>query len=250
MKPVIGITVNYSYNGDSECAEGIGVAGQEWQLLADDYVTAVLRAGGVPVMLPVVRDQEVMKEMLGSVDGVLFSGGSDVDPQLFGQTTFGKTGAVIAERDAQEAAMVEYVVNQTQKPVLGICRGIQIINAALGGTLLQHVPDAGFHNHTLTMYPRYMASHKVDIVPDSILAKAVGTEKLATNSFHHMAVDACAPCLKVVARSEDGVSEAVELAENPNGRYLLAVQWHPEMMSAVNPTQQAIINSFVQACQK
>lgn len=248
MKPVIGITVNYSYNGDSECAEGIGAPGQEWQLLADDYVTAVVRAGGIPVMLPVVRDNEVLKEMLEKVDGVLFSGGSDVDPQLYGQTTAGKTGAIIKERDDQEVFMVDYVVNQTKKPVMGICRGIQVLNAVLGGTLIQHIPDAGFNNHTLVMYPRKMASHKVNVVPGSILHGIVGTEKLPVNSFHHMAVEEVAPCLKMVAQSEDGVVEAVELADNKDGRFFLATQWHPEMMSSVNETQQAIINAFVNAC--
>lgn len=247
MKPIIGITVNYSYKGDSPYAEGIGAPGQEWQLLADDYITAVVRAGGVPLMLPVVRDNpELLKNMVDLVDGVLFSGGSDVDPQMYGQTTTGKTGGIIVERDEHEKFLVDYVVNHTSKPVLGVCRGIQIINAVMGGTLVQHVPDVA-NDHTLTMYPRTAVSHTVVVAEDSILSGIVGPGKLGVNSFHHMAVDACAPGLKVVARSEDGITEAIEF-ENQDDRFFLAVQWHPEMMSSVNQTQQSIIDHFVNAC--
>lgn len=251
MKPVIGITANYSYDGSSEFAEGIGAREQEWQLLADDYIASVVRAGGVPLILPVVRGPEretVVEQMLSCVDGVLFSGGSDVDPLLFGQQTTGKTGGVVPERDEQEFAMLRWLLERTDKPILGVCRGAQVINAALGGTLIQHIPDAGFSAHTLPMYPRQVPSHRVNVEKDSLLYTLIDQTGLGVNSFHHMAADVCAPGLRVTARSEDGVIEAVELAENPEGRFFLGVQWHPEMMAWSDPLQQGIITAFVRSC--
>ena len=249
MRPVIGITVNYSYNGESEVAEGIGAPGQQWQLVADDYIAAVVKAGGIPVMLPIVRSGEVLRDMADRLDGVLFSGGSDVDPMRFGQRTTGKTGPIIRERDDQEFLLADYVINHTNKPVLGICRGIQLINAALGGTLIQHLPDEHL-NHTLVMYPRQMISHWVKVEEGSLLHGIVGAGRLGVNSFHHMAVDELAPGLKATAVSDDGVIEAVELSENPSGRFMLAVQWHPEMMSCEDRTQQDIITAFAAACRR
>jgi putative glutamine amidotransferase len=253
MKPIIGITANYMYDGSSEYAEGIGAPNQEWQLLADDYITSVMRAGGIPVILPLLKadtDWNTVKRLIDGVDGVLFSGGSDVDPMYFGQVTTGKTGNLIPERDAQERFMVQYTLEQTNKPIFGVCRGIQLINAVLGGTLIQHIPDAGFHPHTLPMYPRQIPSHWVEIEPDSLLFQVVQTMRLGVNSFHHMAVDQCAPALKVTARSDDGVIEAVELRQNPDHRFFLAVQWHPEMMSAADSVQQRLLTAFVDRCQK
>lgn len=253
MKPIIGITANYSFDGSSEFAEGIGAREQEWQLIADDYVSSVTRAGGIPVILPVVRGPEweaVVEQMINCVDGILLSGGSDVDPLRFGQKTTGKTGGIIPERDEQEFYMLRYLLEKTQKPVLGVCRGVQVMNAALGGTLIQHIPDAGFTGHTLTMYPRQVPSHRVRVEPGTLLHQLVGTEKLSVNSFHHMAVDECAPMLKVAAHSEDGVIEAVEMKDESSGRFFLGVQWHPEMMAWADSIQQRIVNAFVESCRR
>ncbi len=250
LHPIIGITANYSFDGSGEYAEGIGAKEQDWQLLADDYVTCVVRAGGIPLILPVIRegrDRTVTRRLLELADGVLFSGGSDVDPMRFGQKSAGRTGAVVPERDEQELFLARTVLEETDRPVLGICRGIQILNVALGGTLLQHVPDGGFTSHSLGMYPRQIPSHRVRIEGDSLLGKLTGTECLPVNSLHHMAVDVPAPTLRVTARSEDGVIEAVELKENPGGRFFLGVQWHPEMMAFADPVQQGLISAFVQA---
>lgn len=251
MKPIIGITANYSFDGSSEVAEGIGAREQEWQLIADDYIASVTRAGGIPVILPVVRGPEwkaVVKHLLNCVDGVLLSGGSDVDPLRFGQKTTGKTGGIIPERDEQEFYVLHYLLDETKKPVLGVCRGVQVMNAALGGTLIQHIPDAGFTGHTLAMYPRQIPSHRVRVEPGTLLHQLTGTEELPVNSFHHMAVDECSPLLKIAARSEDGIIEAVELNDNPDGRFFLGVQWHPEMMAWADPVQQKIIDAFVGSC--
>ncbi|MCD8053442.1 MAG: gamma-glutamyl-gamma-aminobutyrate hydrolase family protein [Lachnospiraceae bacterium] len=250
MKPVIGITANYMFDGSAEFAEGIGAAEQEWQKLADDYITSVQRAGGIPIILPVLRndsDWEITLRLADCVDGVLFSGGSDVDPLHFGQASTGKTGNVIPERDEQELFLFHHLLEHTKKPLLGICRGIQLFNVALGGTLIQHIPDKGLSPHTLPMYPRQHPSHWVNVENDSLLKEIVRSERLGVNSFHHMAVERCAPGLRAAAWSEDGILEAVEL-NNPSDRFFLAVQWHPEMMTEADTTQQNIITAFVQSC--
>lgn len=126
MEPIIGITANYMFDGSAEYAEGIGAPDQEWQLLADDYITSVKRAGGIPLILPVIKeegDRAVTLRLLDCVDGVLFSGGSDVDPLRFGAVTTGKTGNLIPERDEQEFFLFRHVLEKTGKPMLGICRG-------------------------------------------------------------------------------------------------------------------------------
>ncbi len=251
-KPVIGITANYSFDGSGEFAEGIGAREQAWQLIADDYVTCVVRAGGIPVVLPVVsgEDGALRRELLDLTDGVIFSGGSDVDPMFFGQKSAGRTGRVVPLRDRQEGFMLRCLLEETDKPVLGICRGIQIINAAMGGTLIQHIPDTGHGSHSLTMYPREEPSHRICIQEDSLLFSLLGCRETGVNSLHHMAVDAPAEGLKVTAWSEDGIIEAVELAENPEGRFFLAVQWHPEMMAFADPVQQGLIDTFVERCRQ
>lgn len=250
MEPIIGITANYMFDGSAEYAEGIGAPDQEWQLLADDYITSVKRAGGIPLILPIIKeegDRAVTLRLLDCVDGVLFSGGSDVDPLRFGAVTTGKTGNLIPERDEQEFFLFRHVLEKTGKPMLGICRGAQLFNAAMGGTLIQHIPDLGLAPHTLPMYPRAQASHWVTIAPDSRLRRIVGTERLGVNSFHHMAVEQCAPGIRAVAWSEDGIIEAIEL-EHPGDRFFLAVQWHPEMMAEKNAVQQNILTAFVDSC--
>lgn len=248
MRPVIGITTNYMFDGSAEYKEGIGASEQAWQKLADDYITSVERAGGIPVILPIVGNESTAMALLERVDGVLFSGGSDVDPQLFGEMTTGKTGNIIPERDRHELYMFHQLLEHTKKPILGICRGIQLMNIALGGTLIQHIPNEGFSPHTLPMYPRQSPSHQVTVASDSLLFYITGNTALNVNSFHHMAVKVCAAGLKVTARSTDGVIEAVELKDNPSGRFCLGVQWHPEMMADTMAEQQRIITTFVNSC--
>jgi putative glutamine amidotransferase len=250
MKPRIGITANYSFSSALGENEGIGVRGQEWQLLADDYIASVLRGGGIPVILPVVRNKEDMAELAESVDGVLFSGGKDVDPLRFGQTPGGKSGIICPQRDEQELFLARYVLEKTSKPILGVCRGIQVINAAFGGALHQHLPDTKHPCHSLLMYPRERGTHKVRVEPDSLLRRIVEADLLYTNSFHHMGIDVCAETLKVTGWAEDGLAEAVELKDNPAGRFFLAVQWHPEMMAAADETQQRILTTFVESCKR
>lgn len=252
MRPVIGITANYTYDGAAPFAEGIGAREQQWQLLANDYITSVMRAGGLPLILPLFTDDcpdDFLAEMLSKVDGLIFSGGNDVDPQLFQEKSQGKTGPVIPERDEQELRLLDLAYTQTNKPVLCICRGIQLLNVYFGGTLIQDIPSEGYGSHTLSMYPRNQASHRITTADGSLLQSIVQDKIIGVNSFHHMAVKDCAPVLTVTARAEDGIIEAVELKNNPEKRFLLGVQWHPEMMWD-SPVQQGIFQTLVNYIQK
>lgn len=254
MRPFIGITVNFRNDGEMEFSRRLGYPEQKWQALCDDYIEAVQRAGGIPVMLPVLRGDgaaEAAKELCSRLDGILFSGGCDVDPQRYGERTTGRTGELVPERDEQEILLFRYVLKETDLPVLGICRGLQVVNVALGGTLLEDVQAAGHPSHTLHMYPRTEASHRVEVAEGSLLSTICGAGELPVNSLHHMAIKDCAPSLKAVALSDDGLTEAVELKDPAvPARFFLAVQWHPEMMSSKDPLQQGIISAFVASCRK
>ena len=261
MKPIIGITCNYSYNGSVPCAEGIGAAGQEWQMLADDYVISVLAAGGLPVLLPILpfpgeEDalaaasvcNETTVEMLRHIDGLLLSGGNDLDSVYFDQFPRAEVGPIVAKRDRQEILTARFAYEKMKLPVLGVCRGAQILNVAMGGTLHQHLPAAGFNSHSLFMFPREEPSHSIRIESGSRLGEILGASA-RVNSFHHQAVNQPAPGFHATAFSPDGVIEAIE-PEESGGRFVMGVQWHPEMMAAHSSQQHLLIKAFVSACKK
>ena len=250
MRPLIGITANFRNDGEMEYSRALGFADQRWHALADDYIQAVLRAGGIPVILPVMDTPDaksILEELLPQLDGVLFSGGSDVDPRQFGERAGGAIGVIVPERDAQELSLCREIFEHSELPVLGICRGLQVMNVALGGTLYQDVQEAGLLRHNLWVYPRAEASHKVQVEAGSRLADICGKTELGVNSLHHMAIKDLSPQLRAVARTEDGLVEAVEPAGETD-RFFLGVQWHPEMMSAKDALQQGILNAFAQSC--
>lgn len=248
MRPIIGITCNYSYDGSGPFADGIGAREQEWQLLADDYVTAVELSGGLPVIIPLYNNLPAAMESLTHIDGIIVSGGNDIDSNLFGQFPKKEVGKINPRRDLQDIEMTRKALTETGLPVLGICRGIQVMNVAMGGTLHQHLPSAGFECHSLTMYRRTEASHTVSIAPDSLLYSLVGDHIGHVNSLHHQAVDRVADAFKAVAVSPDGVVEAIELVNS--NRFVLGVQWHPEMMFSKDEVSHKLVAAFVQACTK
>ena len=217
-------------------------------MLADDYITAVTRAGGIPLILPILRggDREALRtELLDRVDGVLFSGGNDVDPLLFGETSTGRTGRLIPDRDEQELWMARYLLEHTRKPILGICRGIQLLNACLGGTLYQDLPTEHPSEVAHTMTPPYdRVIHTVHPLPDAPLAALLGKTELGVNSYHHQAIKDPAPDLVEMARSTDDLIEAVYL---PGKTFVWAVQWHPEMSLRADEASGKIFKAFVEA---
>lgn len=241
MRPLIGISCSmgqaiYSFTQDNPP--------QMQHRMNDSYVRAIIRAGGIPVILPNNEDITCVEEIAGKLDGFLLSGGDDVDPALFGQRATGKLGAVIPRRDNFEIALARYVIEKTNKPLLGICRGIQVLNVALGGSLHIDLPDAGKLCHSLGMYPRWVRSHSIQVASDTRLAAIMGAEEGRVNSFHHQAIDALADGLIVSAVSTpDNVIEAVEL---PGNQFVMGVQWHPEELTD-REEAKALFHAFVEA---
>lgn len=244
MKPLIGITGSLGLGIYSLTQEHMPA---QQHRLSDSYVKAILQAGGIPVILPSCMDEEAMKAMVDRLDGVLLSGGGDVDPALYGQRATGHLGSVSPLRDAAELAVAKYVIRETNKPILGICRGIQVMNVAMGGSLHIDLPDAGKLCHSLTMYPRHMVSHQVQVEENTRLATIMGAGAKWVNSFHHEAVDGLADCFQATAHSvPDSVIEAMEL---PGERFVVGVQWHPEELTAMEEARN-LFRSFVEAAGK
>jgi putative glutamine amidotransferase len=239
MKPVIGITPSPIHQVSS--------AGDlERYAIAACYVNAVLAAGGVPVVLP-LQDGNA-DALLDLVDGLIFSGGADIDPALFGDTEIHpKTYDVHPLRDRFELDLMTRAIER-DLPVFCICRGIQILNVACGGTLFQDVPDqfssALQHRQQETGHERHEPSHNVEAESESLLASVYGSVSVPVNSYHHQAVKDVAPGLHVTARSDDGLAEAVEM---PGRTFVLGVQWHPEMMFEANPEHLAPFKELVAA---
>ena len=200
--------------------------------LKDEYVTAITRNGGIALLVATGMDVDTIPGMLARVDGVLLTGGSDLDPQLFGAGNNPKVYGIDPARDAFEIALVKHLVD-IDKPFLGICRGIQVINVALGGTLYldiaDELPTARKHDYFTPTYAPGKLSHRVSVEDGSLLAGLVGAEPFKVNSRHHQAIKDLAEGLKVTAYAEDGIIEAVELPSHP---FALGVQWHPESLQS------------------
>jgi putative glutamine amidotransferase len=186
------------------------------------YVKAVRRAGAIPVILPVIDpdDRAELDLALDAVDAVIVTGGCDVEPERYGADAIPETGPVDPLRDATELALCRALVERDQ-PTLCVCRGIQVLNVALGGTLAQHVPE---HSRD----DRYNDTvHEVTLDPDSRIARVLGRTTLGVNTLHHQIVDRRGERARAVAWAHDGTIEAIEVEGAPN---VLGVQWHPEML--------------------
>lgn len=247
MKPLIGITCNFDPTDSAGMLTHFGVAGQGFHMLAEHYIKAVEKAGGIPIMIPIYQDFDNAKTLVDRMDGILISGGNDVDPQRYGELISKECGGIVPERDEQDIAIVKYVIEATSKPILGICRGIQVFNIAMGGTIYQDLGKAGFHDHFISAMPLNHASHEVVVEEKCLLYDIFGAKKVAVNSFHHQAVKNLGNHLVTIARSAtDGVVEAVEI---PGNRMALAVQWHPEMMYD-SDEQAKIFTRFIKEAAK
>ena len=184
------------------------------------YVRAVERAGGRPVLIPPSEDG--VEETLGAVDGMVFSGGSDLDPELYDEEPHEETFGIVPERDRAELALLEAALARDM-PVLAVCRGSQVLNVARGGDLVQHLPDVvgdDKHKHT----PGAFADHDVRLESGTRLAELLG-DRAAVKSHHHQGFGRVGDGLRVAAHAEDGTIEAVE---DPSHRFALGVLWHPE----------------------
>jgi putative glutamine amidotransferase len=199
----------------------------EAMLLPRTYAAAVQDAGGFPVLL--VPDPHLVRdpsEAIGLIDGLLLAGGADIDPGAYGQPAHDATNGTVPERDSFEIALVRAAIAQ-DLPVLGVCRGMQLINVARGGTLLQHLPEhVGHQEHRRSVGSFDDADHEVELSEGTLAMRVVGEARHDTKSHHHQAVDRLGDGLQVSAISVlDGLPEAIEL---PDRRFVLGVQWHPE----------------------
>lgn len=239
MKPIIGIT-------PSPIQETTASGTHERYAIAASYVNAVIAAGGIPLVLP-PQDGNA-DALLALVDGLLFSGGADIDPTHYGDDDLHpSTYDVHPLRDRFELELINKAIEQ-DVPTFCICRGIQILNVARGGTLLQHVPDQFEtelpHRQQEVGFQSHESSHTVTADPESTLARAYGSTEIKVNSYHHQAVKDLAPGLTAGGHAEDGLVESVEL---PDRTFVLGVQWHPEMMFHKHPEHLAPFKHLVEA---
>ncbi len=212
------------------------------------YVDGVRRAGGLPLLIPPgALDGAETEELLDLVDGWVLTGGGDVDPALYRAERHPKIYDTHPERDESELGLIRAILERGT-PALCICRGMQLLNVALGGDLIQHLADEdetdGLVHRAL---PRKPLRHAVSVVPGSRLAEQLAQTELEPLSWHHQALGEIAPGFDVVARAPDGVVEAIESVGHPN---LICVQWHPELSCADEPEQQRLFDALVSMCRR
>ena len=227
--PLIGITT-YASNEDDEFA------------LPAQYVSAIHRAGGMAALLP--PGETAPDELLARLDGLVLAGGDDVDPDLYGGRHHPEVYNVSRQRDAFELGLARRVLAE-QRPTLAICRGLQLVNVALGGTLHEHLPDVVGQEILHRLPPRKNTLHPVTAVAETQLAGLLGNSPFEASSSHHQSIDRLGRGLVAAAHTADGTIEAVEL---PGQAWLHAVQWHPETTAEVDPLQQSLFDSLVAAC--
>lgn len=217
--PLVGISCSRSSGGTDQ--------------LSPNYSQAVLKAGGIPVIFPTISTPEQAKELLSKVDGIIFSGGVDINPEWYGEEVWNETVVIDSVRDRSDSLLARCAL-ELGKPILAICRGEQLMNVILGGSLYQDIPtqlpDAHIHRNTW---------HKMGIVEGSFLAHLFGTDSLEVNSFHHQAVKDVAPGLTIAAYSDDGIVEAYE------NEQIWAVQFHPEGMLREDDTWLPLFVAFL-----
>lgn len=233
-KPLVGIT---TYKTNSR-------AGYPQMSIAEAYLQALSQAGAIPIAIPSGLPNDSLLELLSHLDGVLFTGGGDIEPTRYNAIELPQVNEVEPARDRTEFLILDQVV-QEGLPFLGICRGIQVVNVGLGGSLYADIanqlPDALKHDF-YPGWPRHYLAHPVEVDQSSRLAQILGTTDLQVNSLHHQAIRQLAANLHPIAHSPDGLVEAVELPNHPFG---LAVQWHPECL--IDQASMSLFRAFVKA---
>ena len=228
MRPIIGITGNYNYDEDLF-----------W--LKNYYVASINKAGGTSLILPPVDDDNILNHYISICNGFLFSGGGDIDPYYWGEMPERRLGEVNPIRDSFEYNLAKKILGGTI-PVLGICRGCQLLNIALGGSLIQDINSRLPH---VQKAPRDYRFHAIVIEETSLLRRIIKSSQIRVNSFHHQAIKKLGSGLKVAASAPDGIIEAVESSVHP---FVIGVQWHPE--SLTDKYSYLLFRSFIESCKR
>ncbi len=232
-KPTIMITATVADNGNLS--------------MCYDYARAIETAGGAPFVVPYIENDEMLSVLVEKCDGVLFTGGVDVDPPLYGEKKRDYCDTVQPKRDDLELRLFRLIEN-TSLPILAICRGIQLVSIALGGTLYQDIYEDGVATLAhKTTEPRYGYAHEVVVVEGTPLHTLTGSDRMRANTFHHQAIKELGRGLKIMALADDGIIEAVY---GEGERYLRAYQWHPERLHYTDEVNMRIFTDFIDACKK
>jgi putative glutamine amidotransferase len=242
-RPLISVTTQ-----TLQAIDGIPDGLPQSVVMNQRYYHAVAMAGGAPVLVPLLDDVDALRAIYERTDGILIPGGVDVDPASFGEAPHQRLGRIDPARDRVELQLVRWAIDEG-KPVLGLCRGLQVINVALGGTLYQDLeaefPNAIKHDYFPTYgFSRDHLAHRVAVESGSRLRHAFGEASIPVNSMHHQGIKALAGGLVASASAPDGLVEAVEL---PNESFVVGVQWHPEVFELSEPGSGELFRDFIEA---
>lgn len=238
MKPIIGIPTHLMYVGSSPSG------GKEVSYCNEDFSLAIYKAGGIPLLLPIVQSAEDILSQLLLCDGLLLPGGDDINPLLYGEEPSPHLGEVYAKVDYYELMLTNFALS-SNKPILGICRGCQLLNIALGGNVYQDISEypAPYLKHSQSAR-RFEATHSITISSPSLLSSLFGTN-LNVNSFHHQVIHHLGKGLVATAYAKDGIIEAIELSSKP---FIVGVQWHPEIMLNSSDEMLPLFKKFISSC--
>jgi putative glutamine amidotransferase len=240
MRPIIAITSTGKHEAYLESRYY-----QSYYASPSPYVDAVRKAGGVPIILPPIHPDEA-QDILQTVNAIIIAGGADVSPEFYGgNSEHPHLTKLDKERDASEIAIVQQMIEMGDKPLFCVCRGMQVLNVALGGTMYEHIPD--ILDDDMHRKDSFWTLHEVEVDSHSRLAQIMQSDTVKTYSGHHQAVKTLGEGLSVVAKAADGITEALTYENHP---WVLGVQWHPEKSAAEDMSQQRLFDAVVEAAKE